>query len=175
MAETRPASTCPSCGKAVGPSDRACPACGAELPVTPPSPPLRKGGRGGVADVTDRPRRPSRIEEDDDYAESRPRRRRRPDITNPDDEALSWIVPMRESLWAIASGYLGLFSCFPFVGLLPAALAITFGLLALKDIARNKGRRGTFRAWVGIVLGGLAFLTWVPMLIFVLLRGLTGP
>lgn len=155
MAEIQPAPTCPACGKEVEPSARACPACGQELRRERPNDP----------DVTDRPRRRRRVEEDDDYPEARRLRR---DVTNPDDEALSWIVPLRESLWAIAAGYLGLFACFPFVGVLPAVLAVTFGILALKDIKRNKGRRGAFRAWFGIVLGGLMTFLWISWLIAIL-------
>jgi hypothetical protein len=158
MAEFQPVAICPACGKDLPPAACACPACGEELRID----------RAEEGDVTDRPRRPRRLEDDDDYAETRPRRRR--DITNPDDEALSWIVPMRESLWAIAAGYLGLFSCFPILGLLPAVLAITFGIMALSDIKFHKGRRGAFRAWFGIVLGTLMFVVWIPTLIIMLIN-----
>jgi hypothetical protein len=158
MAEIQPVPTCPACGKEVNPSAGACPACGQEF----------RGAPAGDADVTDRPRRPRRREDDDPYPDA-PRRRPRDVRNDPTEEALSWIVPMRESLWAIAAGYMGLFACFPLVGLLPAILGIVLGIVALKDIKRNRGRRGAFRAWFGIVLGSLMLLVWGPLSVMVLI------
>jgi hypothetical protein len=102
--------------------------------------------------------------DDEEYPE--PRRRRRDIRTDPTEEALGWIVPMRESLWAIAAGYFGLLSCIPGFSL----LAILFGVLALRDIKRNPGRRGAFRAWFGIVLGGLMLPVWIAAVIAILVN-----
>jgi hypothetical protein len=145
MSKVQPTPICPSCGKEVDPSARACRACGQELDRDP-SP---------DAAIADRPRPKRRGDDDEDYEEFI-RRRPRNIQHDPSAEALDWIVPHRESLWAIAAGYCGLFACFPLVGL----LAIALGVIALKDIKRNKGRRGTFRAWFGIVLGSLMSLVW---------------
>jgi hypothetical protein len=157
MADIQPAPTCPACGKEVDPSARTCSACGQEI----------RRQHAADPDVTDRPRRPRPPDDDYDY----PTERRRPrNLTrDPNDEALGWIVPMHESLWAIAAGYLGLFSCFPLVGLLPAVLAIILGVVALKDIKRNRGRRGAFRAWFGIVVGSIMLLIWAPLSVMVLI------
>ena len=47
------------------------------------------------------------------------------------------LLPTDRPPSAIAAGYLGLFALFPFIGLIPAVLAIIFGILALKKIART--------------------------------------
>jgi hypothetical protein len=162
MADIQPGSACPGCGTANAPGAVACAACGQELQREQI---VERPQRDDEA----RPRR-RRRDEYDDYPPERPRRR---DIRKDDgaEEALSWIVPMRESLWAIAAGYLGLFSCFPFAGLVAGLLAILCAIMALKDIKRNPGRRGAFRAWFGIVLGGLMIVVWTFMGIFMALSG----
>src|SRR6516165_5801187 len=50
------------------------------------------------------------------------------------DPVLKWVVPVDRSGWAIAAGYLGLLSCFPFVGLLCGIGAVVTGWLALREI-----------------------------------------
>jgi hypothetical protein len=162
MAEIQPVPKCPACGKPVDPAALACPSCGHEL----------SSAKGGDADVTERPRRRRRPDDDDDYDIPRARR----SITrDPTEEALSWIVPIRESLWAIAAGYMGLFACFPMIGILPAVLGIVLGIVALRDIKRNPGRRGSFRAWFGIVLGSLMLLIWLPLAILLLVEWIRNP
>ncbi len=163
MANDPSTRSCPSCGKEVAPSTNVCPACGQEL----------DRDASPDAAIADRPRRIRRGDDDEDYEEF-VRRRPRNIQNDPAAEALDWIVPLRESLWAIAAGYCGLFACFPLVGVLPAVLAIALGVLALKDIKRNKGRRGAFRAWFGIVVGSLMSLFWGLTLIFVLIGYLNG-
>jgi hypothetical protein len=153
MADIQLPRTCPGCGEPVDPSVDACPACGQELGRRRSGPPGR--------------RRPD--DELEDYDDV-PRRRPRDIVKDPNEEALSWIVPMRESLWAIAAGYLGLFACFPFLGFVAAPLAIALGIVALKDIKRNPGRRGAFRAWFGIVLGGFMAVAWFGLLLVMLLN-----
>ena len=65
------------------------------------------------------------------------------------DDPLRFVIPLNPSIWAIAAGYLGLFSvlfvCAPF--------SLIAGLLALKDIKQNPGKTGKGRAWFGIVMG----------------------
>jgi hypothetical protein len=64
------------------------------------------------------------------------------------------LLPVGRSGWAIAAGYLGLFSLL----VLPAPLALICGLLAVRDIRRNPNKHGMGRAVFGIVLGGLGTL-----------------
>lgn len=59
------------------------------------------------------------------------------------------ILPVGQSLYAIAAGYLGLCS----VIFLPAPFAIIFGWLALRDIKKNPKLGGKGRAIFGLVMG----------------------
>src|SRR6202158_3002495 len=52
------------------------------------------------------------------------------------EEAVKWLIPIGRSGWAVASGYLGLLSCFPFVGFLFGILAVITGILALRHAKR---------------------------------------
>lgn len=71
-----------------------------------------------------------------------------------DDPAMRWVLPVGTSGWAIAAGYLGLFS----VLCLPGPLAILCGLMAIRDLRRNPQLSGWGRAIVGLVLGTLGTL-----------------
>jgi hypothetical protein len=64
---------------------------------------------------------------------------------------LTGIVPVNTSGWAIAAGYLGLFSLLA----VPGPFALACGIIALRQLRKEPGRRGHVRAWVGIVLGAL--------------------
>ena len=82
-----------------------------------------------------------------------------------DDPALRWVLPVGRSGWAIASGYLGIFSL---LGIF-APFAIITGLLALREIKKNPKLGGRGRAVFGIVMGsivtlGIAVAILVPML-----------
>jgi len=70
----------------------------------------------------------------------------------PDQAALYWLLPVGRSGWAIAAGYLGLFS----VLLVPGPLALLCGILAVRDIRRHPGKGGMGRAIFGILMGALA-------------------
>ncbi|MBP7089188.1 MAG: DUF4190 domain-containing protein [Candidatus Omnitrophica bacterium] len=61
------------------------------------------------------------------------------------------ILPVGRSGYAIAAGYLALFS----VLLIPAPLALLFGILAVRDIKKNPKKHGMGRAIFGIVMGGV--------------------
>jgi hypothetical protein len=76
-----------------------------------------------------------------------------------DDPLVRALLPVGRSAWAIAAGYLGIFSLL----LLPAPLALVTGVLAVRDIRRNPSRHGLGRAWFGIVMGllGTVVLAWV--------------
>lgn len=69
------------------------------------------------------------------------------------------IMPVGRSGFAIAAGYLGLFSVLVF----PAPFSILFGILAIRDIRRSRDsdrkKYGMGRAIFGIVMGSLVLLT----------------
>jgi hypothetical protein len=83
-----------------------------------------------------------------------------PDIAN--DPAMRWVLPVGQSVWAIASGYLGLLSlalCFlgPF--------AVITGIVAIAEMRKNPRLSGWGRAIIGIVLGALGSLGLALMII----------
>jgi Domain of unknown function (DUF4190) len=77
------------------------------------------------------------------------------------DPVMRMILPVGRSGWAIAAGYLGLFA----VTLLPAPLALLFGIIAIVDIRRHPDRHGMGRAIFGIVMG-LIFTAFLVMIIW---------
>ena len=86
----------------------------------------------------------------------------------PDSNAgLKWIVPVGRSGFAIATGYLALIS----VLLLPAPLALLFGVLALADIAKHPEKSGKGRAWFGIIAGMLFSLLILLFIFRLVLNG----
>jgi len=68
-----------------------------------------------------------------------------------DDQALHWLLPVGRSGWAIAAGYLGLFSL---LGIF-APFALITGILGLRAIKKNPRLGGRGRAIFGIVMGGI--------------------
>jgi hypothetical protein len=62
---------------------------------------------------------------------------------------MRWVLPVGQSLWAIAAGYLGLFSLI----CLPAPLAVLCSIMAIRDLRRNPKLSGWGRAIFGLVLG----------------------
>jgi hypothetical protein len=69
------------------------------------------------------------------------------------EAALRWLVPIDRSGWAIAAGYLGLLSCFPFIGLPLGITAMICGFKALRQTDRNPRLGGRGRAYFGLVVG----------------------
>jgi len=61
------------------------------------------------------------------------------------------LLPVGRSGMAIVAGYLGLFSLI----LLPAPLALLFGILALQDLKKHPDKGGRGRAIFGIVMGAI--------------------
>ncbi len=59
------------------------------------------------------------------------------------------LIPVGRSGWAIAAGYLGLFS---FV-VLPAPISLIVALIAISDIRKNPEKHGMGRAIFGLVMG----------------------
>jgi hypothetical protein len=58
-------------------------------------------------------------------------------------------LPVGRSPWAIAAGYVGLFS----VLLVPAPLAVLLGIVAIVDIRRHPKKHGMGRAIFAVVMG----------------------
>jgi hypothetical protein len=76
------------------------------------------------------------------------------------DPVMRALLPVGRSGWAIAAGYLGLFSFL----VVPAPLALLTGLLAVRDIKKHPEKHGLGRAGFGIVIGILG----TGLLIFLL-------
>lgn len=71
-----------------------------------------------------------------------------------DDAAIRLLLPVGRSLWAIAAGYLGLFS----VLICPAPVALLVSLIAIWDIRTHPEKHGMGRAIFGLVMGLLGSL-----------------
>jgi hypothetical protein len=74
-----------------------------------------------------------------------------------DDPAMRWVLPVGTSVWAIAAGYLGLFSLL----CLPGPIAIFCGVMAIRELRRNPNLSGWGRAIFGLVMGTLGTLTMI--------------
>ncbi len=83
-----------------------------------------------------------------------------------DDAGIRLLLPVGRSGLAIAAGYMGLFA----VLFLAAPVALTLGILAIRDIRKNPHKHGMGRAIFGIVMGGIFSL----LLLLVVLVGLLG-
>lgn len=70
---------------------------------------------------------------------------------------MRWVLPVGQSVWAIAAGYLGLFS----ILCLPGPIAILCSLMAIRDLRRNPRLSGWGRAIFGMVMGTLGTLMMV--------------
>jgi hypothetical protein len=77
-----------------------------------------------------------------------------------DNAGIRMLLPVGRSGWAIAAGYLGLFSLI----ILPAPIALVISTIAIWDIRRSKNtdqpKHGMGRAIFGLIMGilGTAFL-----------------
>ncbi len=78
-----------------------------------------------------------------------------------EEETLKYILPIGRSGYAIAAGYLALFS----VLFVFAPFALLFGILALRDIRLHPEKKGKGRAWFGIVMGALFTLLGLLVLL----------
>lgn len=78
-----------------------------------------------------------------------------------DDAALRWVLPVGRSPWAIAAGYLGIFSILLVFG----PLAIGAGFLGLRELERKPHLHGKGRALFGIIAGSLATFVLVLLLL----------
>lgn len=71
-----------------------------------------------------------------------------------EDPAMRFLLPVGRSPYAIAAGYLGLFS----VLLVFAPFALICGIIALREIKKNPKQFGKGRAIFGLVMGSLGTL-----------------
>jgi hypothetical protein len=85
-----------------------------------------------------------------------------------DDAAMRLLLPVGRSLWAIASGYLGLLSLLCF----PAPFALFTGIMAVREIRRDPKKHGMGRAVFGIVMGTLGSLGLILFLVALAAGGL---
>ena len=76
----------------------------------------------------------------------------RPDMGQ--DAGMRMLLPVGRSGWAIAAGYLGLFSFIIF----PAPIALIISIIAIIDIRRHPEKHGMGRAIFGLVMGILGTL-----------------
>src|SRR5262245_25396883 len=80
------------------------------------------------------------------------------------------VLPVGRATSAIVAGYLGLFACFPYIGLVAGILAVVFGLKALKEIKRDPSLLGNGRAWFGIVVGAPMILINAALIVVLIVR-----
>jgi hypothetical protein len=82
------------------------------------------------------------------------------------------LLPVGRSGWAIAAGYLGLFS----LVLIPAPISVIVSFLAIRDIRRSKltvhPKHGMGRAIFGLIMGILGTLLLGIILISALREGI---
>jgi len=79
-----------------------------------------------------------------------------------DNASAKYLIPIGRSGWAIAAGYLALFS----VLVLPAPFALVCGVMGLRDIEKNPTKLGKGRAWFGIIMGLLVLLAIAIVTVF---------
>jgi hypothetical protein len=77
------------------------------------------------------------------------------------------LLPVGRSFWAIAAGYMGLFSVLMF----PAPIALLLGIVAVIDIRKNPEKHGMGRAIFGIIMGLLGTGVLLFFLIAILTEG----
>ncbi len=74
-------------------------------------------------------------------------------------------MPVGRSVWAIAAGYLGLFSFL----ILPAPISLVVAIIAIRDIRKSQGtqkvKHGMGRAIFGLVMGVLGTMALGAILV----------
>ena len=83
-----------------------------------------------------------------------------------DNAGMRLLLPVGRSGWAIAAGYLGLFSLIVF----PAPLSLVISIIAILDIRKSKSsehpKHGMGRAIFGLIMG----IVGTALILFFLLR-----
>ena len=77
----------------------------------------------------------------------------------------NWVAPINRTGMAIAAGYLGMFA----ILILPAPIALLFGILAILGLKKNPEKIGKSRAWFGIIMGIFGTI----VLVLIIIGGLT--
>ena len=90
--------------------------------------------------------------------------------TSQSDAAIRMLLPVGRSGYAIAAGYLGLFS----ILFIFAPFALLFGILGVRDIKAHKDKHGMGRAIFGIIMGAIFSSLLVIFLILSLKRHYGG-
>lgn len=75
-----------------------------------------------------------------------------------DNPGMRLVLPIGCTGWAIASGYCGLCSFIPFLGILLALLSILFGILAINVIRHNPHKHGIARIVIGWIVASLSLI-----------------
>ena len=75
-----------------------------------------------------------------------------------DNPGMRFVLPIGCTGWAIASGYCGIFSIIPFIGILLALLSIIFGIVAMVVIRRNPHKHGVARIVIGWIFSILSLI-----------------
>ncbi|MFY9228101.1 MAG: DUF4190 domain-containing protein [Candidatus Microsaccharimonas sp.] len=81
-----------------------------------------------------------------------------------EEKALEWILPINRSGWAIAAGYVAMFS-FPLLFIAPIALIL--GIVGLLH-ANKKQKLGKGRAIFAIVYGGIMTVLFLILVVSII-------
>ncbi len=95
-------------------------------------------------------------------------------VTTSDDAPLSGIIPYKNP-HALVGYYLGIFSCFPLLGLLLGPAAIVLGIVGIRRRKAEPKRRGLAHAWIAISFGiiGLAIgLLFAVLIVIAILENM---
>ena len=69
-------------------------------------------------------------------------------VVHKESDGLAYLVPVGRSGWAIAAGYMGLFSFFPII----SYVGIAVSLVAARDLRRHPEKKGWGRVITGLVI-----------------------
>lgn len=84
-----------------------------------------------------------------------------------------FVLPQGRPGSAIASGYLGLLSLFPFIGFPLGIGAIITGVIALRTLRKNPELIGRGRAWFGLIVGSIGTLFSAFMIVVMVIVAVT--
>ena len=84
-----------------------------------------------------------------------------------------FVIPQGRPGSAIASGYLGLLSLFPFIGFPLGIGAIITGVIALRTLRENPLLIGRGRAWFGLIAGSVGTLFSALMIVIMVIAVVT--
>lgn len=85
-----------------------------------------------------------------------------------EDDGFGRMIPKNN--YALISYYLGLFSFFPFIGLILGIAAVILGIKGLQLAKKQPESKGKIHSWVGIICGGFftgLYLFLLIMMIFI--------